>query len=283
MLFFVKKNGFTLVELAVVLVIIGVVISIIATVLPALLQSSKIRKAQAILEKVDYSVEGYVAGSRRFPCPDTDGDGKENRSGDDCDAYVGDLPYVTLGLGSGDDNWGNRLKYGVYQELAQTDDACTTLAELISDMEDNPDQWPQLDRLHVTNDDDVSTNMAYVIVSGGPKDLDDHDEFFDQLNTGSDVEFEADGRIITTSYDDIVRATSIVYLHGRDCTGGGGTGSSSGTTSSGGTDDDEEDCTNGTDDDGDGRIDCDDPDCVYTPECAESADVQIDVSNAPAT
>ena len=59
------QSGFTLIELAVVLIIVGVVISIMATVLPSLLQSAKINKAKAILEKTDYSIEGYIAASGR--------------------------------------------------------------------------------------------------------------------------------------------------------------------------------------------------------------------------
>ena len=48
------RSGFTLIELAIVIVIIGIVISILATVLPALIQTSKIKKAKAILDRRSY-------------------------------------------------------------------------------------------------------------------------------------------------------------------------------------------------------------------------------------
>ncbi|MCP3953934.1 MAG: prepilin-type N-terminal cleavage/methylation domain-containing protein, partial [Desulfobacterales bacterium] len=54
---FARQSGFTLIEMAVVLVLVGIVISIMATVLPTLIQSAKIRKGRAVIEKIDYSLE----------------------------------------------------------------------------------------------------------------------------------------------------------------------------------------------------------------------------------
>ena len=62
-----NNAGFTLIELAVVMVIVGIIISIMATVLPSLIQSAKIRKARAILEKADYALDGFLAANGLCP------------------------------------------------------------------------------------------------------------------------------------------------------------------------------------------------------------------------
>ncbi|MBW2104387.1 MAG: prepilin-type N-terminal cleavage/methylation domain-containing protein, partial [Deltaproteobacteria bacterium] len=98
------SRGFTLIELSVVLVIVGIVISIVATVLPSLIQSAKVRKARAILEKADYALEGYLTASGRLPYADSGTDGIG-----DSGTYFGNLPYRDLGLSSGDDAWANRM------------------------------------------------------------------------------------------------------------------------------------------------------------------------------
>ncbi|MGD9278836.1 MAG: prepilin-type N-terminal cleavage/methylation domain-containing protein, partial [Desulfobacterales bacterium] len=62
-----NPKGFTLIEMAVVLVIVGIIISIVATVLPSLIKSSKIKKARSVLEQVDYAIQGYVEANGRLP------------------------------------------------------------------------------------------------------------------------------------------------------------------------------------------------------------------------
>jgi prepilin-type N-terminal cleavage/methylation domain-containing protein len=261
----IHESGFTLIELAVVIVIVGIIISIMATVLPSLIQSAKIKKTQAILEKMDYSLEGYIVANGRCPCPDTDGDGIENRipgasppTDDTCSSYVGDIPFVTLGLSSGNDAWGNRLKYGVYEDFIRTTKSglCASLSSFIVASFDNS-------KLYTTDQSGNNTHQAYVIASGGPKDLDNDgsDVFFDGLNEGADVQFDDPNRIedhVTYLYDDLMRATSFTYLYGKNCTGGAGGG-----TGGGGA----EICDNGVDDDGDGYVDCDDQDCYGHPSC----------------
>ena len=168
-----RQAGFTLIEIAIVLVIVGIIISVAATVLPSLIQSAKIKKARAILDKTDYALQGYIIANGRLPCPDTSGDGMENRisganppADDTCTAYAGDLPYLTIGLSSGNDNWQNAIRYGVYEDLVKTAQSglcaqipCTLC---LSDFTNNPN--PALLR---TTSGGNSTNQAYIIASGG--------------------------------------------------------------------------------------------------------------------
>jgi len=164
-----KNPGFTLIEMAVVMVIVGVIISIMASVLPSLIQSAKIRKNRAVLEKVDYALQGYVTANGRLPYADSGTDGNV-----DADTYFGNFPFRDLGLSSGDDVWGNRMKYGVYSDLTATSTStlCSVLSTASSSAFDSA-------KLYVTKEDGTQTNVAYVIVSGGPKDLDGSNGFFD--------------------------------------------------------------------------------------------------------
>jgi prepilin-type N-terminal cleavage/methylation domain-containing protein len=290
-----NESGFTLIELAVVIVIVGIIISIMATVLPSLIQSAKIKKTQAILEKMDYSLEGYIVANGRCPCPDTDGDGIENRipgasppTDDTCSSYVGDIPYVTLGLSLGNDAWGNRLKYGVYDDFIRTTKSglCTSLSSFIAAPFDNS-------KLYTTDQSGNDTNQAYVTVSGGPKDLDNDgsDVFFDGLNEGTDIQFDDPNRIedhVTYLYDDLMRATSFTYLYGKNCTGGGGGGGGGGPS---GVENTDALCSDTIDNDGDGKIDCHDQDCcgsgvspsICPDGCPPPDDVKITTTPDPIT
>jgi len=51
-------------------------------------------------------------GNPYLPCPDTDGDGAENRTGTACTNLSGELPWETLGVGQ-DDSWNNAYLYRV--------------------------------------------------------------------------------------------------------------------------------------------------------------------------
>jgi prepilin-type N-terminal cleavage/methylation domain-containing protein len=259
----IRKSGFTLIELTIVLVIIGIIISIIATVLPSLIESGKIKKTRAILEKVDYALQGYLTANGRLPFADSDTDGQG-----DSGTYFGNLPFRDLGISSGDDVWGNRIKYGVYSDLTTTTTAtfCTVLNNASTAPFDSA-------KLYITHGG-AQTNQAYVIVSGGLKDRDGSNGFFDGLNGDDDAEFDDPDQVITTTYDDLMRVASCTILIGRNCTGGGGGGGGGGVT---------ENCSNGVDDDGDILIDCEDPDCASDAQCLASPVVTIVQSTIPNT
>jgi len=247
-----NRAGFTLIEMAIVLVIVGIIVSIVASVLPSLIQSGKIKKAQAMLEDADRAIRGYSIVQYRLPYADSGSDGNE-----DTGVYVGNLPYRTLGLFSGNDAWGNSIKYGVYEDLTTTTSTnfCTTLSTITS--------YSDSAKVHTTDETTSQvTNQSFVIVSGGEKDLDGDsaDGFFDGLNEGSNVQFDNPAKTpyhgdpASSRYDDLMRAFSLSQLVEKNCTS-----STSSTTS--------ETCDNGTDDDGDGYIDCDDQDCYGVDPC----------------
>ena len=271
------SKGFTLIEMAVVLVIVGIVVSVVASVLPSLIRSAKVKKAQAILEKVDYALQGYSLANHRLPCADSGTDGDE-----DTGIYAGNLPFRTLGLASGTDAWANNIKYGVYDTLTTTtsSDFCTTLSGITV--------YNDPLKIHTTDQATAQiTNQAYILVSGGAKDLDEDgaDGFFDGLNEGTDLQFDDPTRIefhgtpTSSQYDDLMRAFSLNELNQKNCTGGTPPG---GPPSGAGENTYPNGCTNGIDDDGDIHVDCDDQDCYGIDGCgAGGTDVTITTSSIP--
>jgi len=266
-----KARGFTLIEMAVVLVIAGIIISIVTTVLPSLLQSARIKKTRAILDKVDNALVGYLLANGRLPYADTNGDGHGDNG-----SYFGYLPYRDLGLSSGLDSWNNELKYGVYQDLTTTDSTtlCTVLQTAATSGFDQT-------KLHI-NQSGTRTNMAYLMVSGGRKDLDNTNGLFDGLNGDNDAEYDDPSRIMDQSYDDLMRATPFNQLIGQLCSGGSGGGGGGGS----GVENTDALCSDGIDNDGDGYIDCYDQDCcgpglTVCPDCPPSDNVQINTTGMP--
>lgn len=117
---FTRRRGFTLTEMAVVLVIVALLIG--GMILPLSAQQDLRHNAETrrLLADVADALHGFAAshsasdGKPFLPCPDTDGDGAENRSATPgpCTNQEGWLPWATLGLGR-QDAWGNTLRYRV--------------------------------------------------------------------------------------------------------------------------------------------------------------------------
>jgi prepilin-type N-terminal cleavage/methylation domain-containing protein len=122
------QRGFTLIEMAIVLVIITILIGGLAVPLSAQIQARRIAETQKTLAEAREAIIGYAIThqvmvdhdinpatpdiARPFlPCPDSNSDGIENREpGGNCTQDVGWLPWVTLGTAA-QDAWGNRLEY----------------------------------------------------------------------------------------------------------------------------------------------------------------------------
>jgi prepilin-type N-terminal cleavage/methylation domain-containing protein len=122
------QRGFTLIELAIVLVIITILIGGLAVPLSAQIQARRVAETQRTLEEVREAIFGYALSQSipvdhdndpgtpdrnhtYLPCPDIDQDGLENREpGGECSANAGNVPWATLGTGA-QDAWGNRLHY----------------------------------------------------------------------------------------------------------------------------------------------------------------------------
>ncbi len=110
-----QVRGFTLVEIAVVLVIVALLLASVLGPLATRLEAGERQKAQDELSEIKESIYGFALANGRLPCPDTDPipDGDENRNaGGVCAAAEGTLPWLVLEAPQ-QDPWGNPYIYRV--------------------------------------------------------------------------------------------------------------------------------------------------------------------------
>lgn len=122
------QRGFTLTELAIVLLIVALLIGGLLMPLSAQVDFRNAADTEKRLTEIRDALLGYAASHRAtdskpyLPCPDkttsagagTAHDGQEDRdAGGTCAAPEGNLPWVTLGIGEYD-SWGNRFRYAVH-------------------------------------------------------------------------------------------------------------------------------------------------------------------------
>lgn len=108
------KSGFTLVEMAIVLVIVGLVISAFLTPLTAQLEQARNAEVRRDLSEIKEALLGFAVINGRLPCPDTDGNGIDDGCANTnaTSTSGGNVPWATLDTKQLDP-WGRRYQYQV--------------------------------------------------------------------------------------------------------------------------------------------------------------------------
>jgi len=108
------QRGMSLVELAIILVILGLMLILAVAVVPRLTERIRLDTTSVSMTEISESIVGFAATHGRLPCPDDDGDGLEN-----CTAVSGEVPYRNIGFPDPNlDRAHIGIRYAVYRNGA---------------------------------------------------------------------------------------------------------------------------------------------------------------------
>lgn len=203
-----SEKGFTLIEIAIVMVIIGLLAGG-GVSLMGMLSERKIRNESAeYLDEAKNAIINFAKINGRLPLADTDNNGLEDSS-----TPPGTLPYLTLGMKPRDAN-SRFIRYTLNTNLdTNRDTSCSALR-------------PGLAGSPLVVDSDGSTtafSVAAVLVSAGPKDADNDGNVFDDVTVGTYRGDNTDGAPNYIRYppnnvfDDLVVYISGYSLYGEMC------------------------------------------------------------------
>lgn len=126
-----KQQGFTLVEIAVVLMILGLLLGGMLVPLNAQMEQQKVAATEKLLDEARDALVGYAVANGRLPCPAAPviATGQANAGiarNPPCTNgnSSGVLPWATLGV-SETDAWGNRFTYRVSSDFADATGSAT--------------------------------------------------------------------------------------------------------------------------------------------------------------
>ena len=241
-----EQKGFTLVEMAIVLVIVGLIMATAVTVWRSSLEATKASTTKANMENVKSALVNYAMARGQLPCSDAtippNNVGLESRNGAgvcSCAAPPCYVPYQTLQLQlpGGKDAYSNAFRFDISYEAAggnsggltnaTQDTFCGILYEYMVHAVDAG----QLRTPCVTNQNDGNDNgqigaagqgygVAAVIVSqtpvGNAMNLAPGLKLKNQANTPR--EYEMANRVSGNTYGDLVAELPFGDLYARVCT-----------------------------------------------------------------
>jgi prepilin-type N-terminal cleavage/methylation domain-containing protein len=170
------RRGFTLIEIAIVIVVIGLITSGGLLAISPVIQSAKISETKQKMATVEAAILGYVIQNGCMPCPAQRGAAATGQTADTAGAVYtgcttnacvtngeGLVPWVSLGLTQNDatDGWDRRFTYGVDPTRA-----------VASSMQRNADgSFPNfastIDIETLAGADQAYTSIVYVLLSHG--------------------------------------------------------------------------------------------------------------------
>ena len=232
-----KKNGYTLIELSVVLVILGFLLFLILHYAPKQKLIQQYSQPTNAFSLVDNALLGFAFSHGRLPFADSNNDGLE-----DTNAMRGTIPHKTIGLADKPVNaYGSLLSYALFRKInanvtldadlaikkdrlfallpvstraigltplnqSNTIDLCFALR--------NAAKQTIIDTnlLHVV-DSTWKKHVAYLVIDSGKKDADGDGNLLDGKNATA-MNFEISIRAQTANYDDTVHSIDFEELFG---------------------------------------------------------------------
>ncbi|MDD5471055.1 MAG: prepilin-type N-terminal cleavage/methylation domain-containing protein [Sideroxydans sp.] len=114
-------SGFTLVELAMVLMIVGLLLGGLIPSISSQVEQQRTKETRRQMEEIQQALIGFAIANGRLPCPaSSSSNGVESPAGGNCtNFYNGYVPAATLGIASVNsqglvvDSWENPIRYAV--------------------------------------------------------------------------------------------------------------------------------------------------------------------------
>jgi prepilin-type N-terminal cleavage/methylation domain-containing protein len=201
-------KGFTLIELAFVLVIVGLLISMGVELLPMLVKQRKITETRISVAQARTALIGYARANGRLPRASSNANGLETAN-----TYRGYLPYATIGLGnSGKDPYTRTLFYAVHQDLTTTTGA-NFYAQLVTISSSAPTNRT----LYADGAAGTGLRAAFLVLSSGANlrvNTPNDDNNNGIVNNTDNRYFAQPGSPETATYDDYLEAVDINQLIG---------------------------------------------------------------------
>lgn len=203
-------RGFTLVEMAMVLMIVGLLLGGLIPTLTTQMESQRISGTRRSLEEIQQALIGFAIINGRLPCPAEPatttgqaGAGIERTPPCTSSNSIGVLPWATLGVNE-TDAWGNRYTYRVSSDFADavgstTYGGCTpvptpTQASFAVCSTGNVNV-----RSAATGGTSIAIDVPAVVISHGRNGYGAHTRQGTQLGAGSDAD-EQENSDDDTSY-----------------------------------------------------------------------------------
>jgi prepilin-type N-terminal cleavage/methylation domain-containing protein len=201
-----NSSGFTLLEIAIVMVIIGILTGGGISLMKILTERKARNATVEYLQQARSALISFAENNGRLPWADSDGDGAENSG-----STNGTFPYLTLQIAPAD-AYRRVLHYEVNANLTAAHAA--TCGALKTGLSGRP--------AVVDSDGSPSSfSVAAVLVSAGPMDADSNGNVFDRINSGTHQGNNATGSPylrhppIEGTFDDLT-----TYIGGNELFGG---------------------------------------------------------------
>lgn len=145
-----RAGGFTLIEMAIVLLIVALLLGGLLMPLSAQVEQRKISETQKALDEIKEALTGFAIANGRLPCPAKSAtDGSENAPCNDNLTASGFIPWSALGV-TKSDAWGRIFRYSVTSAFTILPFTLGTARQLTVQTLDNSGN-----RINLTKDKDV--------------------------------------------------------------------------------------------------------------------------------
>lgn len=215
-----NNSGFTLVEMAIVLLIVGLLLGGLIPTLSAQMETQRINETRKQMDEVQQALIGFVLANGRLPCPadpsiatGQTGAGVERTPPCTNGNSTGALPWATLGVNE-TDAWGNRYTYRVTASYADKTDGATGSCAITAGISFQLCSTANLDILSASGGNTIAASVPALIISHGKNGAGAYTPRGIQMAISSDADEQenSDGstdnnyvsKTPTPGYDDIV-------------------------------------------------------------------------------